>query len=657
MSILPLPPATTTAMSLAAATNSVPARPAGEMGTDNGGRQRQEQDEEFVSALQAASSSKGAEDATVSERGPSEGPRRKAAARSAEEDTDRRAVLTGQTWHTTMTGMPAPDAAGALALPAALLAHGQLALGTTGSGDINADAPPVAVVGIGVVTEPEGGVPGGPALKPAALGNATGLTGFPGLTGLADAGAPGLTVVDAAQARPAVEAAITANADSAAAAAAFAGETVAPEAGAGRPNPVPGVGGATPTAGAFPLGLRPVALAPGVAGAGTETGVPVPGATAAVPGTTGPGMPGAGVPGPGTPVTAAVPGTAVPGTTAEPGTTAGQGTAAATGTAVPGVDLGAAVGTPATGTVPPAGGPPDAAAAALAAGPPTVPTQPATGWLGQLNPATQAGAVPGIGADAAAQAVAAAPIPAPGGPLPAPAAPPGLTAYTPATGVDAGPAGDDGTGEESEQRGAEGTAMPEATFAPTPAAAGPDPNLITPNLATPDLGATTSVDLTGAGAAEQAPAPPPAAQVADQIIPLRTQGDGVHRIAMELRPDDLGTIGVVAEIRNGQVHLHFTGANELTRETLRAALPELRQQLEDAGFAGAAFDFTEGSGAGQNDRRGFGAADQGFGNQPGRGGQRENPGGENPRPTGQRPPGYAEPTTPGTSRHALDLQV
>ncbi|WP_345733427.1 flagellar hook-length control protein FliK, partial [Cryptosporangium minutisporangium] len=238
------------------------------------------------------------------------------------------------------------------------------------------------------------------------------------------------------------------------------------------------------------------------------------------------------------------------------------------------------------------------------------------------------------------------------------AAPPGLPGYAPAVaGTDAGTTADTETGDESERSGTEGSSVPEAAAAPTPAPAGPDPNLMTHTLGTPDVSGATSLDLTGANAPDQASTPTPAAQVADQIVPLRTQGDGVHRIAMELTPDDLGTIGVVAEIRNGQVHLHFSGANELTRETLRAALPELRQQLEDAGFSGAAFDFGDGSPAGQNDRRGFGGAEQGFGNQAGRGGQGQNTGAENTRPTGQRPAGYVEPTTPTPGRHALDLQV
>jgi len=638
MSILPLPPATGGTMSLVAATNSQPTRPAGgDMGTDNGGSRR-EQDEEFVSALQAASSSKATADATASDRNSPEGPRatRKSSPKG-DEDTDRRAVLTGATWHTTLTGMPAPDAAGALALPAALLAHGQLALGTGAAGDIDADAPPVAVVGIGVVTEAAGevsvgGVVTGPILNPAMLalsgpraGGLAGLAaartpgGVPGAEATAAPaptigafGLPSLTVVPSAEERSAVEVAITANVDSAAAAAAFAGEDL-----------TIGTDLTTLTAGE--------ATAPGS----------VPGA---VPGS---GQPGIGVPGVGGP--GAVP--------AGPGAAQGGPSVAATGpggitigaVAAPGATADATAVPPAVGAAPRQLSPAELAAvqetAAQNAAAQLAAARATADQLGQfLEPTGTEGITVPEGITGTVAAVPAGPP-----------APPGLPGYVPAVaGADAGTAGDGGTGRDTDERGEDAfTEALTAAASPTP-----EPTTFTP-LAAPDVSTTPSIDLSGAAGPEAAPSPPPAAQVAEQIVPLRAQGDGVHRIAMELRPDDLGTIGVIAEIRNGQVHLHFTGANELTRETLRAALPDLRQQLEDAGFAGAAFDFGDGSGADQNDRRQFGAADQGTGNQPGRGGEPGNRGADTTtRPNGQRAPGYvAPPTPPGSGRHALDLQV
>ncbi|EXG80972.1 flagellar hook-length control protein FliK [Cryptosporangium arvum] len=638
MSISPLPASQST-MSLMAATNTTPARPAGEMGSDNGPRQGQDDDERFVSALQAASGSKGADDTTISEQDSSEGPKTKQKpSKAPEEDSGRRAVL-NQAWHTTMTGMPPSDTAGALALPAALLAHGQLALGSGATGDIGADAPPVAVIGIGVVTEGEGGIATGPVLNPATLGlNAKGsptFTGLAGLRGLAGPDVPGvappdggspstrafglpeLTVVGAAEARPAVEAAITANADSAAAAASLAEVDLA------------AFTGALGEAGALGDGL----------GAAPAPGAGIPGAGA--PGAGGPGAggpsaggPSAGGPGAGGP-SAGGPGAAPPGAGAT-GEAAGLGQ---------GIDLSGLAGLEA------GGGPPVVTKSGRQLSPAELAATQATA---AQNAAAQVAAVQATAAQldqflAADPVLTAAPVPAPGGPIPAPIDLPG---YVPgALGVGPGTTGDAGTGSGTEGGREEGFTD---ALAAADAPAAPDATAFTP-LHTPDVSQPQQLDLTGANAPDQAPPPPPAAQVAEQIIPLRTQGDGVHRIAMELRPDDLGTISVVAEIRNGQVHLHFGGANEMTRETLRAALPELRQQLEDAGFSGAAFDFGD-SPAGQQNRQ-FAATGQGPGGQPGRNGQPGDPGAETGRPAAPRPGGYPEPTPTGAGRHALDLQV
>ncbi|MFG1925790.1 flagellar hook-length control protein FliK [Cryptosporangium sp. NPDC048952] len=644
MSISPLPASHNT-MALMMATHTAPARGAAEANTDGAGRQGQDDDEQFVSALSAASSSKGAEDTTISEDDSSEGPRTKQKpAKAPEEDSGRRAIL-AQAWHTTMTGMPPSDSAGALALPAALLAHGQLALGGASGGDIDADAPPVAVVGIGVVTEGEGGIVTGPVLNPATLGlNARGLAELPA-PGAADAGGgapstrafglPDLTVVPAAEARPAVEAAITANANSAAAAAALAEVDLAAFAeallGAGAPGTDATGAGASGTGGpgfGLPGAGGPGGGVPGAGAGGLGGGVPGAGGTGAAGGAGGIGAAGAGGPGGAGGLGA--------GGAGDAGGVGGVGSAGG-----PGFELGAAGLPPVTKSGR------QLSAAELAA----------TQATAAQNAAAQVAAVQATAAQLGqflaaddATTLTAAPVPGPGGPIPAPV---NLAGYVPGAALDTGTTGDTGTDRDAERGSGDGFTDALAA-ANTPAT--PDATGFTP-LHTPDLTQAQQIDLTGANAPDQAPPPPPATQVADQIIPLRTQGDGVHRIAMELRPNDLGTISVVAEIRNGQVHLHFGGANEMTRETLRAALPELRQQLEDAGFSGAAFDFSDAP-AGQQNRQQFATTGQGPGGQTGRGGQTGDTGGaENGRPAPQRAPGYPEPTPTDTGRHGLDLQV
>lgn len=644
MTISPLPASHST-MAQIAANHTAPARGAGETNNDGGQRGR-DQDEQFVSALSAASGSKSADDATISEDQLSEGPRTKSKpVKAKEEDSGRRATL-AQAWHTTMTGMPAPDASGALALPASLLAHGQLAIGTGTAGDIDADAPAVAVVGIGVVTDADGGIPTGPVLNPATLGRGgqgpgggfAGLAGLHGLpTGEMLTGPASVTGAGPVALTGAGPAAVTGAGAAALAAAALAGDGAAATTGAdsaARAFGLPALavvpaGEARPaveaaiTANALTANANSAAAAAALAevdlsevdpAALTEVALPAAGGAA------------------GAFDLAAVSGTS----TAGPGDVGAVPVLTKSGRQLSPAELAATQATAAQN-----------AAAQVAA------VQATTLQLGHfLEPE------PG----AAVGAVTATP----GGPLPVPDALPG---YVPgAVGVGAAGVGAAGVGAGT-AGGADGDEKKgdDPTFTDTLAAAtgttAPDVPGFTP-LHAPDLSPAPQLDLSGAGAPDQAPPPPPAAQVADQIIPLRTQGDGVHRIAMELRPNDLGTISVVAEIRNGQVHLHFGGANEMTRETLRAALPELRQQLEDAGFAGAAFDFGDGSPPGQNDRRQLGGAgqgqnggDQGAGNRSGRSGEPGSRGGETTRQTGQRQPGYGEPTPTGAGHHALDLQV
>ncbi|WP_189243126.1 flagellar hook-length control protein FliK [Planobispora rosea] len=97
-------------------------------------------------------------------------------------------------------------------------------------------------------------------------------------------------------------------------------------------------------------------------------------------------------------------------------------------------------------------------------------------------------------------------------------------------------------------------------------------------------------------AAEQVSAPassrpaPPAAQVAMHILPLRQDPDGIHRLTVHLHPVDLGPISVVAELRNGAVHLQLAGASDAAFEALRSSLPDLKRELEDGGFSSCSLD-------------------------------------------------------------------
>jgi flagellar hook-length control protein FliK len=99
--------------------------------------------------------------------------------------------------------------------------------------------------------------------------------------------------------------------------------------------------------------------------------------------------------------------------------------------------------------------------------------------------------------------------------------------------------------------------------------------------------------VTAGTAPNQSPAvpqPPVAAQVAVVLTPLRKGPDGVHRMTIQLSPGDLGPVSIVAEVRDGAIAVQLAGGSEAARAALQAALPDLRQDLRDAGFAQCSLD-------------------------------------------------------------------
>ncbi|MEV6923079.1 flagellar hook-length control protein FliK [Dactylosporangium sp. NPDC051485] len=81
-----------------------------------------------------------------------------------------------------------------------------------------------------------------------------------------------------------------------------------------------------------------------------------------------------------------------------------------------------------------------------------------------------------------------------------------------------------------------------------------------------------------------------APQLVSVLSPLRRGPDGVHRMTLRLQPENLGPISVVAEVRNGTIAVQLRADREAGQAALQAALPQLRQDLTDAGFAGCALD-------------------------------------------------------------------
>jgi hypothetical protein len=60
-----------------------------------------------------------------------------------------------------------------------------------------------------------------------------------------------------------------------------------------------------------------------------------------------------------------------------------------------------------------------------------------------------------------------------------------------------------------------------------------------------------------------------------------------------LHPADLGMVSLVAEVRDGAVHLQLAGGSDAAREALREALPDLRRELEQGGFTRCSLDLSQ----------------------------------------------------------------
>jgi flagellar hook-length control protein FliK len=189
--------------------------------------------------------------------------------------------------------------------------------------------------------------------------------------------------------------------------------------------------------------------------------------------------------------------------------------------------------------------------------------------------------------------------------------------------------------------------------------------------ATPTAGATATDALAAASGAmpTAAPAPtsavtptlPPAAapatppthatQLAERLAPLQKGPDGIHQLTIHLNPVDLGPIRITAEVRGGDIHVHFAGATDAARDALRAALPELRKELQGSGFGSSSLDVS-------HHAPGRGAPDQG--GAPGRQAREHQPGARTEPAREERAERYRGSTderAPRPGHAGLDLHV
>jgi flagellar hook-length control protein FliK len=109
---------------------------------------------------------------------------------------------------------------------------------------------------------------------------------------------------------------------------------------------------------------------------------------------------------------------------------------------------------------------------------------------------------------------------------------------------------------------------------------------------------TPATPVTQAAAPERATPAPPAQQLAAEIVPLRDK-HGEHTLTVALHPADLGPVTVTARVHGTDIQLDLGSSTESGREAIRAALPELRRELERAGFTSTLLDTNAGGSAGE----------------------------------------------------------
>ncbi|WP_042216847.1 flagellar hook-length control protein FliK, partial [Demequina mangrovi] len=104
---------------------------------------------------------------------------------------------------------------------------------------------------------------------------------------------------------------------------------------------------------------------------------------------------------------------------------------------------------------------------------------------------------------------------------------------------------------------------------------------------------------------------PVATQLAAPLASLRQLPQGEHELQLSITPETFGPVRVVARITPDGVSLQLFGSTDAGREALRAALPDLRRDLEATGLS-ADLDLAEDGASGQDawndDREGAGAS-------------------------------------------------
>ncbi|NKY23534.1 flagellar hook-length control protein FliK, partial [Cellulomonas denverensis] len=125
------------------------------------------------------------------------------------------------------------------------------------------------------------------------------------------------------------------------------------------------------------------------------------------------------------------------------------------------------------------------------------------------------------------------------------------------------------------------TAEPATPAASAPAASAPTP-VSTPSapVQVGSVALPTAARETAAPLADQL-----AGKLAEQLPALRAAGPGRHVLSMTVTPEHFGTVQVIAHISAESVRVELVGATDAARDSLRAALPDLRRDLAGSGLS------------------------------------------------------------------------
>jgi flagellar hook-length control protein FliK len=116
---------------------------------------------------------------------------------------------------------------------------------------------------------------------------------------------------------------------------------------------------------------------------------------------------------------------------------------------------------------------------------------------------------------------------------------------------------------------------------------------------------TTFAPAAAAVVAAPANEPPTPAhqQVFAALVPLRGGKSGEHQLTVQLHPAELGPVSIVARFENGELSVTLASSSDAARDALHGAMPQLRNDLQQAGFAGVAIALDAGGDPGRAGRQ------------------------------------------------------